>query len=299
MAKENGCLIPETSIEWNELWRLKQSTHKLDHDAKFWNERAKSFTNKDTPGSYTDRFLELADIHAGESVMDMGCGTGNLSIPLASAGHQVLAADFSSVMLEKLKERASAGGLNNIKALELSWEDDWVAAGIKPKSFDVCLASRSIATSDIRSALLKLCETARRYVCITLSCDSSPRIDDRALREIGIQIHSSYDDVYALAILQGEGYFPKIDYIKTKRIDTFDSFDAALEKYTAMIDAVIEQIKSEESKISREEAISKMKDWLGANLIEAHYDEDDGNNSRHLRLKVPRDTTWAFMSWEV
>ena len=289
-------IIPLTSKQWNDLWKAKQALHKQKPDANFWNERAKNFTNKDTPGSYTDRFLKLADIHPGESVMDMGCGTGNLSIPLAISGHRVLAADFSSGMLDKLKERALEERLDNMKTVELSWEDDWLASGIVPKSYDVCLASRSIATDDIQSALLKLCSIAKRRVAITLSCDSSPRIDDRALREVGIETRPSFDDVYALAILQGEGYFPKVDYIKTQRADLFESFDQALEKYTSMLDAAIEQAGTS---ILRENAISKLQDWLHANLVEATNSKDDGKNSRHLCLKEPRNTTWAFMSWEV
>lgn len=285
-------IIPLTSGQWNDLWKAKQALHKQDHDANFWNERAKSFTNKDTPGSYTDRFLELAGIHPEESVMDMGCGTGNLSVPLAIAGHRVLAADFSSGMLDKLKERIAADGISNIETMQLSWEDNWSASGIKPKSYDVCLASRSIATDDIQSALLKLCSTAKRHVAITLSCDSSPRIDDRALREIGIETRPGFDDVYALAILQGEGYFPKVDYIKTKRIDEFADFDEALAKYTDMIDASIKQYGSS---ITRDEAIERMRRWLHENLT----DTDAINATGTLILKNPRMTTWAFLSWEV
>lgn len=289
-------IIPLTSRQWNDLWEIKQDLHQADHDAAFWNERAKSFTNKDAPGSYTDCFLKLASIATGESVFDMGCGTGNLSIPLAETGHKVLAADFSSGMLDKLKERALEERLDNIKTVELSWEDDWLASGIVPKSYDICLASRSIATHDLRAALLKLTAVAKRAVCITLTCDSSPRIDDRALREVGIETRPSFDDVYALAILQGEGYFPKVDYIKTQRADLFESFDQALEKYTSMLDAAIEQAGTS---ILRENAISKLQDWLYANLVEASNSKDDGKNSRHLCLKEPRNTTWAFMSWEV
>lgn len=289
-------IIPLTSRQWNDLWEIKQDLHQADHDAAFWNERAKSFTNKDAPGSYTDCFLKLASIAAGESVFDMGCGTGNLSIPLAETGHKVLAADFSSVMLERLTERAHVEGLNNISTKEISWEDDWEHAGIAPKSYDVCLASRSIATHDLRAALLKLTAVAKRAVCITLTCDSSPRIDDRALREIGAEIRPSFDDVYALAILQGEGYLPKIDYIKTQRVDLFDSFDQALEKYTSMLDAANAQASLS---IPRENAISKLKDWLHANLVETTNSKDDEKSSRHLCLKEPRNTTWAFMSWEV
>ena len=40
---------------------------------------------------------------------------------------------------------------------------------------DVAIASRSIATADLRDALLRLTEVARRRVCITLATGSPPR----------------------------------------------------------------------------------------------------------------------------
>jgi 2-polyprenyl-3-methyl-5-hydroxy-6-metoxy-1,4-benzoquinol methylase len=48
---------------------------------------------------------------AGEFVIDFGCGYGRLSIPLASAGYNVLAVDASQAMLDGLLERAAAAGV--------------------------------------------------------------------------------------------------------------------------------------------------------------------------------------------
>lgn len=283
---------PLTPADWNALWEAKQDLRQMNHDASFWNERAKSFTNKDAPGSYTDRFLELADIKPSDSIFDMGCGTGNLSIPLARAGHEVLSADFSSAMLARLKERIEEESLDDIRTLELSWEDDWKAAGIEAKSHDVCIASRSITTRDIRESLLKLSSVAKRYVCITLSCDSSPRVDDRAMREIGLEVHPSYDDVYAMAILEGEGLYPKIDHIETNRVDIFDNIDAALDKYSRMVEVSITQCGSNTSK---DEALKSLEGWLQNNLVET----SDPDGAKRLTLKTPRTATWSFMSWEV
>lgn len=291
MNGPDGHDVPMTAQDWNELWRAKQAVHQLDHDARFWNERAKTFTNKDAPGSYTERFLALADVRPGESVMDMGCGAGNLAIPLAREGCSVLAADFSTAMLERVRDRAAAEGVPGVRTMELSWEDDWRAAGIGPDSFDVCLASRSIATRDLRGALLKLDATAKRRACITLSCDSSPRIDDRALRAIGFTVHPGYDDVYALAILQGEGIFPEVTYIKTERADVFGSLDEVLAKYAKMIDAAL---PLQDDAASREGAIARMRDWLRANLVEGV----GADGAPTFTLKEPRHTMWAFLSWD-
>ena len=44
-------------------------------------------------------------------VIEIGGGTGRIAIPLALAGHRVLAVDRSRPMLERLRERAAAAGV--------------------------------------------------------------------------------------------------------------------------------------------------------------------------------------------
>ena len=46
----------------------------------------------------------------GGQVLDMGCGTGALSIPLAKAGYRVIAADQSEQMLMAAAENARRAG---------------------------------------------------------------------------------------------------------------------------------------------------------------------------------------------
>ena len=53
-----------------------------------------------------------------ELVLDMGCGTGAMSIELAGRGYDVTAIDVSPEMLSKAYERAAEAGLNGILFLE-------------------------------------------------------------------------------------------------------------------------------------------------------------------------------------
>lgn len=289
---DHAAPIPQTAADWNDLWRAKQRLHTMDHDATYWNERAKTFTNKDTPGSYTDRFLTLADIHPQESIMDMGCGTGNLSVPLGEADHEVLAADFSSAMLARLDEALRQRDVHDVRTKLLSWDDDWQAHGVMPESFDVCIASRSIATKDLQGALDKLTQTARRRCCITLATGASPRLDTSMLRSIGIPLAPSYDDIYAVAILQGEGYAPSLTYIDTVRTDRFASFEEALTRYCAMAD---DALQVSPDAVSASEAHARVRTWITENLCE--QTGEDGE--RFLTQRAPRHVLWAFIAWEV
>lgn len=276
--------IPTDAEGWNDAWKARQLTREAPHDASFWDERAKSFTSKDAPGSYTDRFLQLADVQPGETVFDMGCGTGNLSLPLGEAGHEVCAADFSPAMLDRLREELRQRSITCVRPMQLSWDDDWATHGIEPQSFDVCLASRSIATADLGEALGKLTAVARRRACITLATGISPRIDEAMLRDIGVAAAPNYDFIYAIAILHARGFLPELRYIHTERRDAFDSFDEALRRCSRMVEAVLGADSPE-----RTRALERLRAWLDANLT-----EQDGA----LTLKRPRNVVWAFISWD-
>ncbi|MED4583470.1 methyltransferase domain-containing protein [Brevibacillus choshinensis] len=56
-----------------------------------------------------DFYLDQAK-QAGGKVLELGCGTGRISIPLAQAGIDVTGLDLSQEMLEKAKQKASESG---------------------------------------------------------------------------------------------------------------------------------------------------------------------------------------------
>ncbi|CAM3607222.1 class I SAM-dependent methyltransferase [Brevibacillus invocatus] len=63
-------------------------------------------------------YLEMAK-KAGGPVLDLACGTGRISIPIAQAGVKVTGIDLSSDMLEKARAKAlEAGVADNLKLLQ-------------------------------------------------------------------------------------------------------------------------------------------------------------------------------------
>lgn len=46
-----------------------------------------------------------------KTILDIGCGSGVLSVPLAKEGHRVIGVDFSSVMIDIAKKRAQSVGV--------------------------------------------------------------------------------------------------------------------------------------------------------------------------------------------
>jgi SAM-dependent methyltransferase len=144
---------------WSDYWNsslAKAEAMTNDGQATFWNARSSSYSDSiDTDESWgetIDRVLGLLD-EAGFSarnsrVLDIGCGPGPLSIPLARAGAEVTALDISPGMLRRLQDKAAAEDLA-IRTLECSWWTADIDELMFRDNFDLVISSMTPAVKDI------------------------------------------------------------------------------------------------------------------------------------------------------
>ena len=200
------------------------STINRDSQA-YWNKRAATFTRSAT-SDYERWLLDLLALEAGETILDMGCATGTLAVPLARAGHRVHGCDFAEAMLAILDERAAAENLPIISRL-LAWEDDWEEAGLGQNSVDVAFASRSLMRGNVFSAIRKLDSAARSRAAVVVPDSLLPSRDPRLLTYLGRSARRARivrDVTRALASL---GRVPIFATTQTFRPMRFSSFDEA------------------------------------------------------------------------
>lgn len=264
-----------------------QAARRHADDAAIWDEKAKSFPVKHgAQTGYVEGFLKLADVRPGETVLDMGCGTGALATPLAQAGCHVIACDFSRGMLDAMEADQRELGVKGVDVRQMSWADDWDAVGLGQNSVDVALASRSIVTSDLRDSLKKLSRVARRRVCITLPCGPSPKTDERLLAAAGLSQQLGRDFMYAFNILAQMGVNPEVAYIPSVRIELFDTLEDACDGFSRIVrDAAQHLVSGDEM----ETVLARLRTWLEGNLV---HDE------RGWHLSEDRKVTWAFLAWQ-
>lgn len=134
-----------------------------DNAANMYNEMTKMEKNS------TAYALSLLPITKKDSVVDIGCGPGRLSVPLGKMAKRVTSVDAFGKMLEFAKKNAQKAGLDNINFVQKSWLDEDALKVIG--KHDIAIASRSVGLSNID----KLNQIAKKYVVLMCFFESSLR----------------------------------------------------------------------------------------------------------------------------
>ena len=156
---------------WRDRWRQKRlallETRKSEGNS-FWNDKKaiKSHFIRDLNEWRDTAETRIAGmgIRDGSRVLDIGAGTGVLSVPLAAHGCEVTAVEPSPVMGETLLEYQREEKCREITLIPKRWEDVTLQELGAP--FDTVIASYSLMVTDIGEAVLKMHQSCRGTVHI-------------------------------------------------------------------------------------------------------------------------------------
>ena len=260
------------------------STINRDSQA-YWNKRAATFTRNAT-SDYERWLLDLLALRAGEEILDMGCATGTLAVPLARAGHRVHGCDFAEAMLAILDERAAAENLPITSHL-LAWEDDWEEAGLGENSVDVAFASRSLMSGDVSACVRKLDAVARSRAAVVVPDSLLPSRDPRLLTYLGRSARHPRvirEVTRALASLER---IPVFATTRTFRPMRFSSFDEARSD--------LRRLAGPKPLTAREQRLFDA--YAAQHFVhEAPADPSEATEG-HWVLDYPLPVTWVFIGW--
>lgn len=261
--------------DWNQLWKdayLLRKKHK--NQKQYWNGRAHIFARHADRSPYVEDFIHRLAPEPSWSVLDVGCGAGTIALPLAPRVQTITAIDFSETMLSLLNEQCREKGITNILPRNIAWEDDWDAAGII--QHDVVIASRSLVPYDLRAAIDKLNNKARKQVVITTIVGDGP-FDPRIFEAIGRTIEPRPDYIYVLNLLYQMHIKAEVGFIVNRGDDrTYESLDDALTSVRWMVPDLT----------PKEEL--RLADFLRQHLAPA------GNG---FKMREPHTIRWAYISW--
>ena len=260
------------------------STINRDSQA-YWNKRAATFT-RDATSDYERWLLDLLALEAGEEVLDMGCATGTLAVPLARAGHRVHGCDFAEAMLAILEERAAAEKLPITSHL-LAWEDDWEEAGLGKDSVDVAFASRSLMSGDVSACVRKLDAAARSRAAIVVPDSLLPSRDPRLLTYLGRSARRPRIVRNVTRALASLGCLPVFATTRTFRPMRFSSFDEAR--------ADLRRLAGPEPFTAREHRLFDA--YAVQHFVRRAAEFPSGEPSEMWVLDYKLPVTWVFIGW--
>ncbi len=227
-------VIDVKAVDWNRVWRVQCARRSFPkRDTRFWDGRANSFAKAASETGYAERFLAILSPEAPWTVLDMGCGSGTLAVPLAKRVSSVTAVDLSREMLAVVRERCAAEGVTNVTTIHGRWEDDWEKLGIG--IYDVAIASRSMVSDDLRASILKLAAVARKRVYIVTIVGDGP-YDRRLFDAIGRPLQAGPDYIYPYNMLYQMGILANVGFIEETRSRAYRDPKEALASMQWMFD---------------------------------------------------------------
>src|SRR5215831_323286 len=79
-------------------------------------------------------------VHPGDAVLDLGCGSGQISLPLAARGAEVVGVDVSPSMAHRLQTEAGRQGMRSVTAVAMPIEK----LSLRPETFDLIISSYAL-----------------------------------------------------------------------------------------------------------------------------------------------------------
>jgi SAM-dependent methyltransferase len=151
---------------WRDRWRQQRlcllETRKAEGNS-FWNDQKaiKKHFIRDLDEWRVQAEARIAGmgIKDGSRVLDIGAGTGVLSVPLAARGCEVTAVEPSPVMGEALREYERGQKTREITLIPKRWEDVTLEELGEP--YDAVIASYSLMVTDIGDAVFKMQQSCR------------------------------------------------------------------------------------------------------------------------------------------
>jgi SAM-dependent methyltransferase len=230
-------------IDWNELWKAihASSPGKAEKDrdpAATWDKRAAAYHRITRDESEATRQeLALLDLRPGDTVLDMGAGTGRLAVPIARTAAQVTALDSSGGMLSILEKRMIEAGLSNYSCVRMRWEDVVVGRDILPH--DLVIAAFSLGFYDLLDALRKLDAAALRTVYLFWHAGEwrgkkEMELYRAVFGEEGALKRGYPDYIYPVNILHDAGIYPHVRIYYAVWESAFDSVEEAARNWVTL-----------------------------------------------------------------
>ena len=264
------CIENPNELKWDEFWEneLKQKEDR----GKDWDKAAASFHKKAKKDDYHELLFSKLIVDENDSVLDLGCGEGSITLILAQKVKKVTGVDSSPKMLELLNQRAQERGIENVKTILKPLEDiTFEEVG----HHDVVLASRSLnGIIPIKETLKTIDKIANKYVFITLFGPENWKIEGEFNEYIGRENKHFPGHNY----LFNMGIYANVERLDIKAYREYDTISEAMDNGKFRLDLLNGEEKD------------KLKEYLEKILIK------DSETGKLYNKKDKAD--WILIWWK-
>lgn len=243
--KDKNCIENPEDIDWVSLWQEKLSQKR--EKPKNWDKEAEKFSQRSKQDEYQKNLFSKMRISKDDTVLDLGCGEGSITIPIAGKVKKVTAIDSSSKMLEILAKKCKDKNIKNIDIIKENLEDVTLEKVIK---HDIVLLSRSLnGIYQIKQTLANINSIAKKYVYITLFGPNNWKFEKKFYKSINKEIYKHHLDFppynYLFNILINMEIYPNVENLEIKTGRSYDSIEDATNNGRWNLDKLTEKEKKQ------------------------------------------------------
>lgn len=215
----------ENEIDWDELWTRKMD--KKGDRGKDWSKAALKYSERAGKDNYTEQLISKMILSKDDTVLDVGCGEGSVTIPLSKKVSSVTAIDATDKMLEILDEKINEMDIDNIRTIK----DDVNNVDLdKYGKYDIVLASRVInGIKSPRKVFSNFNEIAKKYVFITLFGPNNWKLEKDFFKYIGKEYTGAPSYTILLNLLAEMDIYPNAINLDVGPVRTYKSIEEAID----------------------------------------------------------------------
>jgi len=216
------------STDWASIWDQQMKLSLLK-----WENADFRYAKTQLPpigvkiNNYIDELLARIDLSSERSVLDVGCGNGTISIPIAKKVRHVTALDSDPSLLPILTHKCMSEGIDNLRFTNEDWLQARIGTDIEPH--DIVLASRFRRLIPIRKFLEQMNQASNRLCYLTWIIERS-ELDPKICQILGKEYHPLPEYSIIPKMLKSMGISPKVDLFEAPGTHQFVSEEGAVEE---------------------------------------------------------------------
>ncbi|SFL40080.1 Methyltransferase domain-containing protein [Methanobrevibacter olleyae] len=194
---------------------------------KDWSKAAIKYSERASEDNYTEQLISKMILSSEDTLLDVGCGEGSLTIPLSKEVSSITAIDTTDKILEILDEKIKENNIKNIKTIKDDVNDLTLE---KYGKYDIVLASRVInSIKSPKKVFSNLNEIANKYVFITIFGPNNWKLEKDFFKYINKEYNGAPSYIILLNLLAEMEIYPNVVNLDVGPIRTYENIEEAID----------------------------------------------------------------------